>query len=82
MWTARREDNAAVVGGVSNGKEECVERVLLAAEREVDAAAWCRGGGGGAFVAKTMENKVLKKDAKKKGIRKRGVKKKYLKKRY
>ena len=45
MRTARREGNAAVVGEVSNGKEECVERVLLAAEREVDAAAWCRGGG-------------------------------------
>ena len=50
VWTARREDNAAVDGEVSNGKE-CVERVLLAAEREVDAAAWC-GGGGGEFVAK------------------------------
>ena len=52
VWIVRREDNAAVVGEVSNGKEECAERVLLAAEREVDAAAWCRGGGGGgAFVA-------------------------------
>ena len=57
--TAWREDNAAVVGEVSNGKEECVERALLAAEREVSAAAWCRGGG--AFVAKTMEKKALKK---------------------
>ena len=42
----RSEDNAAVLGEVSNGKEEYVERVLLAAEREVDDAAWCRGGGG------------------------------------
>ena len=40
--------------------EKSVERVLLATEREVDAAAWCRGGGGGGggvFAAKTMEEK-------------------------
>ena len=62
MWTARTEDNVAVVVQVSNGKEECVGGVLLVAEREVDAAACCRGGGGGgSFGAKSMEKELLKK---------------------
>lgn len=41
--------NAAVAGAVRNGKEG-VERVLLAAEREMDTVARC-GGGGGDFVS-------------------------------
>ena len=34
MWTARREDNAAVVREVSNRQEKCAKRALLAPGRK------------------------------------------------
>lgn len=51
--SAEREGNATVAG--DNGIEEGVGRVLLAAERAVDAVARCGGDGGGGDVTEMIK---------------------------